>query len=137
MRFISSMFSLISSLTFLPFFLVYHGYSDAIIQRPYTSSIKLLNGLFLLVLYQMFLSYTWHAYIVLHLSHWPHSHNRPCTILHAEGHSPLRIYGCQWPLTNRSNSGLVLHEAIPSALLRLSEFSCLRPNRNNRPRRCR
>lgn len=137
MRFISSMFSLINSLTFLPLF----GYfmvirmlsSNAHTPRP---SIYL-NGLFLLVLYQVFLPYTWHAYIVLHLSHWSHSYNSPCTIPHAEGHSPLRIYGCQWPLTNRSGSGLVLHEAMPSALLRLSVFSCLQLNRNNRPRRCR
>lgn len=85
----------------------------------------------------MFLPYTWHAYIVLHLYHWQHSHNSLCSILHAEGHSPLRIYGCQWPLTNRSGSGLVLHEAMPSDLLRLSVFSCLQLNRNNRPRRCR
>lgn len=85
----------------------------------------------------MFLSYTWHAYIVLHLSRWLHSCNSPCTILHAKGHSPLRIYGYLWLLTNRSGSGLVLHEAMHSALLRLSEFSCLRPNRNNRPRHCR
>ena len=36
-----------------------------------------------------------------------------------------------------SNNGLVRHKAMPSALLRLSEFSCLQPNRNNRPQRCR
>ena len=30
---------------FLAIVWVFHGYSDAIIQRPYTSSIKLLNGL--------------------------------------------------------------------------------------------
>ena len=40
-------------------------------------------------------------------------------------HSLLRIYGCLWPLTNRSDSGLVRHESMPSALLRLSVFSCL------------
>ena len=137
MRFISSMFSLINSLTFLPLF----GYitvirmlsSNAHTPRP---SIYL-NGLFLLVLYQVFLPCTWHAYIVLHLSHWLHSRNSLCTILHMEGHSPLLIYGYLWLLTNRSGSGLVLHEAMPSALLRLSEFSCLQLNRNNRPRRCR
>lgn len=53
-----------------------------------------------------------------------------------KGHSPQHIYSCLWPLTNRSDSGLVHHEAMPSALLRLSEFSCLQPNRNNRLRRC-
>ena len=83
------------------------------------------------------LAYTWHTYIVLHLSHWLHSHNNPCTILHAVGHSPLHIYGCQWLLTNRSDSGLVRHEAMPSALLRLSKFSFLQLNRTNRLRHCR
>ena len=34
-------------------------------------------------------------------------------------------------------SSAVLHEAMPSVLLRLSVFSCLQPNRNNCPRRCR
>lgn len=66
-----------------------------------------------------------------------HSHNSPCTILHAEDHSPQHIYGCLWLLTNRSGSGLVRHEAMPSALLRLSVFSCLHRNRNNRLRHCR
>lgn len=42
-----------------------------------------------------------------------------------KGHSPQHIYSCLWPLTNRSDSGLVHHEAMPSALLRLSEISCL------------
>ena len=40
-------------------------------------------------------------------------------------HSPLHIYGCLWLLTNMSSSGLVRHESMPSALLRLSVFSCL------------
>ena len=35
------------------------------------------------------------------------------------------------------SSGLVCYEAMPSALLRLSVFSCLQLNRNNRLRRCR
>ena len=85
----------------------------------------------------MFLPYTWHAYIVLHLSHWLHSRNSPCTIFHVVGHSPLRIYGYLWLLTNRSGSGLVLHETMPSALLLRSVLSCLQLNRNNRLRRCR
>ena len=38
---------------------------------------------------------------------------------------------------SRSGSGLVLHEAMTSALLQLSVFSCLQQNRNNRLRRCR
>ena len=37
---------------FLAVVWVYHGYSDAVIQRPYTSSIKLLNGLILTYLCQ-------------------------------------------------------------------------------------
>ena len=78
-----------------------------------------------------------YIYIVLHLSHWLHSRNSLCPILHAEAHSPQHIYGYLWPLTNRSGSGLVLHEAMPSALLRLSVFSCLQLNRNNRLRHCR
>ena len=78
-----------------------------------------------------------YIYIVLHLSHWLHCRNSLCSILHAEAHSPQHIYGYLWLQTNRSDSGLVRHEAMHSALLRLSEFSCLRPNRNNRPRRCR
>lgn len=42
-----------------------------------------------------------------------------------KGHSPLHIYAYQWLLTNMSGSGLVRHESMPSALLRLSEISCL------------
>lgn len=42
-----------------------------------------------------------------------------------KGHSPLHIYAYQWLLTNMSSSGLVRHESMPSALLRLSVFSCL------------
>lgn len=85
----------------------------------------------------MSLPYTWHAYIVLHLSHWLNSRNSLCTILHAVGHSPLHIYGYLWLLPNRSGSGLVRHEAMPSNLLRLSVFSRLQLNRNNRLRHCR